>query len=1374
VAQEISTVRGLDKDKIVGAIRQAVAERHGLQIHAVALLKPRSIPKTSSGKIRRYACRSMFLDGTLDILESSILEKSPPVETEIGRSESLLPRALLSIEPQKRQELLESHLRDHLAGVLKASPSDLSMDQPISFWGVDSVMAVDLLTELERNMGVTLSIQQVFQDTTISQLAALVLGQLTRTRRDPDGFRIPAEGKKAISEFPLSYGQKALWFVQQMDPSSIAHNVVHAVQIRTDADLSALRKAFERLVARHPALRTSFLSRQGEPFQKVHDRVELCFDVEDATRWGRKKLDQELEEFTFRPFDLTKAPLLRVSVFLRNPLNHILIVSMHHLITDLWSMAIILAELPKLYDHEVTGGSGFPLPPLKTQYSDHVRWEAEMLAGPEGERLWDYWRNRLSGSLPLLDLPVDRPRPPALTDRGAARYFSFDSALTKRLDSLAEDNRTSLFTLLLAAFQTLLHRYTGQDDILVGSPRAGRRHKLARVIGYFINSVVLRGDFSGDPTFLEFLRQMHETVEAAFQHGAFPFPLLVQRLTPEREQGASPIFQVMFAWQKTTSMVAKDAMAAFTLGEEQLKAELGGLIKGPVFLERRATPFDLALWVAEGDIEGENRLRCTIEYKSALFDPETIDRMLGHFNTLLLGIAADPNLPISRLPLLTEREKRRFLKKQEDLPAAFVPVELVHHSLAAQAGRTPDAVALACLDKNLTYAEVNRRANQLSSCLHRAGIKPEEPVGVFLDRSPEAVISLFAILKSGGVYLPIDPASPPERIAFMIKDSGVRVILTQEKFRIKFSEFAVQCSDLRVQSSDFKEVPNPEPGTVICLDSDWEKIAGESGENLMVDATPLNLAYMIYTSGSTGLPKGVLVSHEAFAKHCQEVQEHYRLTPMDRILQFASLAFDASLEQIVPPLISGATVFLMGRDLWMPGNFHRKALELGLTVINLPPAYWRQVVANWGRDRDGAHSLRLIIIGGDLVHPEMVETWLQTSMRAACLLNAYGPTETTITATTFEIPPDPRTSFSSGRVPIGLPLPRRKGCILDKYGNPVPIRVAGELCLGGIGLARGYLGLPERTAEVFIPDPFIAVHGTSSISDVGARLYRTGDLCRYLPDGSIEFLGRIDDQVKLRGFRIELGEVETVLKRHPGVRDAAVLAKEEFKNEDKLLVAYLVLESQQSPSLEELRCHLQRKLPSHMVPAAFIVLDQFPMTAGGKPDRMGLLKMDGKFLTPQEERIPPRTPVEQDLADIWSELLGVRQLAVNDNFFDLGGHSLIATQIAARIRDLYGVDLSLRKFFEAPTIADLASAIVHVLAEEEPDLERLLSQVEALSQENASTMLDDEVQANFISWTPQHARKNLLTPASPAKPAPTSSRVDGSGTGVASKAPGAG
>ena len=668
---------------------------------------------------------------------------------------------------------------------MKVSPSQLDPKKPLTELGVDSVLAVDLVSELESTLGVSLEIERLIQGVTISQVASQVLEKLMTpgSAGSAPSEAARARDHKTSIEFPLSFGQRAMWFLQQLSPSSVAHNVVHAVQIRPETNLAALRQAFQKLADRHPAFRTSFDSHQGEPVQRVQDRAEIRFEIQDGSGWSESLLDEHLAEEIYRPFDLGEAPLCRPFVFLRGSRNSILLLAMHHIITDLWSMAIILSELPRLYQEEVTGASALLPAPGRWTYADHVREETEMLSSPEGERLWAYWQSQLRGDLPVLDLPTDRPRPPVQSDRGAARYFSFNPELTGSLKSLAEAHGTNLFTLMLAAFQTLLHRDTGQEVILVGSPKFGRNRRMARTLGYFINSVVLRADFGRNPQFTQFLEQMHETVRGAFQHDAFPFPLLVERLAPIRELSHSPIFQVMFAWQKTTSMVDNHVMASFALGEEHSKATSGQLIQGPVFLKQRAAPFDLALWVVEGLSEGRNRLRCTMEYKTDLFDPQTIDRMLAHLHVLLWSIVTHPQERIGDLPLLTQEEKRPLHTTGPKSVQKELSGKPVHRLFEAQAERTPDSIALSDGNRCLTYRGLNLLADRLGAFLLRAGATPESRVGVLLDRSLESVISLFGILKAGCAYLPLDPASPPERLRYMIEDSGVRVILTQSKFR---------------------------------------------------------------------------------------------------------------------------------------------------------------------------------------------------------------------------------------------------------------------------------------------------------------------------------------------------------------------------------------------------------------------------------------------------------------------------------------------------------------------------------------------------------------------------------------------------------------
>ncbi len=1108
--------------------------------------------------------------------------------------------------------------------------------------------------------------------------------------------------QQAYSEFPVSRGQRALWFTQQLAPTSPAYNIVHAVRFVTPLDLSTFQNAFQQLVDRHPALRTTFPAHNGEPVQRVHSHQEFGLHIEDASNWSESRLNRRLGEEVYRPFNLERGPLVRVAVFTRLSRECIVLLAMHHIITDLWSLALILHEVSVFYTAQKKEILP-PLKPLRSNYTDYVRRQTEMLAGPEEKALWGYWRQQLAGELPILNLPTDHPRPPLPSHRGACQTIRLGAELTGKLRLLAKTHGTTLFTTLLTAFQVLLHRYTGQEDILIGTPKACRDRTAARLVGYFVNPVVVRAGLSGNPTFAAFLNQMHQTTSSAIEHGDYPFPLLVEKLQPARDTSRSPLFQAMFAWQKTTRLVNSGDMAALALSEQGQRMELGGVQFESMALEQWVSPFDMTLLMAEA---GED-LVASFEYSTDLFEADTINRMLGHFQTLLAGITAHPEQPLAELPLLTEAERDQLLVEWNDTAADQPRDQNICRLFEAQVEQTPDAAAVVLDTEQLTYAQLNRQANRLARHLQQLGVGPGTPVGMYTERSVAAIVGLWGILKAGGVYLPLDPTYPPERLDFILNDARVKILLTQERFTEELSAY---------------DIP------IVTLDGADE--VRESGpqsreNNLPPDTGTEDLAYIIYTSGSTGQPKGVMISHEAIGAHCYHIRNHFDLSSQDRVLQFASFNFDQSLEQILTTLISGATLVLRGPEVWPPNQFSEIVTVFGLTVINLPPAYWHQILQEWNQSPQSisGNQLRLVIIGGDAISPESLHLWQQLPIDPAVrLLNAYGPTETTITATTFEIPTD----FAGDKIPIGQPLANRKAFILTPSGQPAPIGVPGELHLGGAGLAGGYLNRPELTAEKFIADPFSP--------EPQAQLYKTSDVARYLPDGAIEFLGRLDHQVKIRGFRIELGEIEAALAQHPAINEVIVVARQEGGDDgsisiaEKQLTAYLILMDEAAPTTSELRHFLQDKLPVYMVPTAFVILDSWPLTTSGKIDRRALPSPDGNRPALDRTYATPRTPLEIELAQMWADVLGIETIGLNDNFFDLGGHSLLATQLIARIRNVYQVELPLHRLFEAPTIANLATAITQNLAEQEQneELTQLLTELDGLSAEEVQQLLAAE------------------------------------------------
>src|SRR5271166_2825208 len=909
-----------------------------------------------------------------------------------------------------------------------------------------------------------------------------------------------------------------------------------------------------------------------------------------------------------RPFDLAEGPLVRATVLRLSENEHVGLLTMHHIVSDGWSIGIVIREMALLYEAFCFGRLP-PLPELPIQYADFAHWQRHWLEGEVLETQLTYWKHQLSGAPPLLELPTDHPRPLTQTFRGAHQSLPLPKDISAGLKALSRQQGVTLFMTLLAAFKILLHHYASRDDIIIGTPIANRnRLETEGLIGFFVNTLVLRTDLSGDPDFLELLRRVREVCLAGYAHQDLPFERLVEELHQARNLSRNPLFQVMFVLQNA-----------------RLEAlELPGLSLHPLEVDSGTSHFDLTLHIADTGHE----LIATLTYNTDLFEAASIARMLRHYKILLEAVCASPDRRLSELPLLTETERQQLLVEWNDT-REDQPNELccIHQLFEAQVARTPQAIAVCFEAEQLTYDQLNRRANQLAYHLRGLGVGPEVSVGIFLKPSLEMVIGLLGILKAGGVYVPLDPGYPKERITFILRDAEVAVLLTRKPL--------------------LRGLPDHH-ANVICLDSGWAAIEQESAENPICSTMLSNLAYIIYTSGSTGQPKGVLVSHASIADHCLSVQRHYELDSSDRVLQFSSLSFDVSLEQILPTLIVGARLVMMSTDVWHTTDFHKRILEFGLTVLDIPTGYWQELAREWVDLLPLTRKIqpRVFIVGGDTMLPEFFNLWQRTPMSSIRLINAYGPTETTITATAFDITPVGEHSTLQ-KIPIGRPLANREIYILNKYGNAVPVGVPGELYIGGACLARGYLNRADLTAEKFTPNPFSG--------KPGARLYKTGDLARYLPDGNIEFFGRIDHQVKIRGFRIEPGEIEAVLRQHPTVRDAIVLAQENA-NGEKQLVAYVVAQREPLPTASELRGFLKEKLPEYMVPAVFVSLDALPLMPNGKINRGALPEPERTRAAPGRAFVAPRNALELQLSNLWEEVLGIQPIGVTDNFFELGGH----------------------------------------------------------------------------------------------------------------------
>ncbi|HEY0172458.1 MAG TPA: amino acid adenylation domain-containing protein, partial [Pyrinomonadaceae bacterium] len=1235
--------------EIFRAVQQGIALEHELQVHAVVLLRPRTIPKTSSGKIQRRACRAAFLDGGLQVsaewrAPSRAAEEAEPAAEPVWFHDA----ASLT------EERLAGWLAAELATLTGYDVSRIDLRQSCAAAGLDSLGAVELAHRVETELGVVFAPTDFLEETGIDALSAIISARLRRapaeaaltteaTSPSESSSPPPAETR---GPSPLSRGQQALWFLHQLEPESAAYHISSALRITTPLDGAALCDAFERLTLRHPALRTTFGSvADAEPFQEVHEGSEIHFVEHDARGWAEEELHERLVHEANRPFDLGRGPLFRLHLFARGEREHVLLLTIHHIVSDFWSLGILLRELGELYEAESRQRRA-ALPRLLTRYDDYVRWQAELLAGEAGESLWRYWQGQLAGAQTVLDLPFDKPRQPGQSYRGASLPARLHPELAGRLKSLGGSQRATLFMTLLAAFYALLYRYTNQRDLLVGSPVAGRsRAGFSGVVGYFVNPLALRARIAEGMTFNQLLSQVRGTTLAGLRHQDFPFPTLVERLQPERNPSYSPLFQVMFVLQKANAL-DEDGLAAFALGEAEARLRLGELELESVALKQRVAQFDLTLAMTEM----EGGLGLSLQYSTDLFEEATIRRMAGHFRRLLEGVVADPERPVAELTLLTPAEERQLLVEWNQTGSDYPRGLTIQRLVEEQAARTPDAVALVFGSASLTYSELNGRANRLARHLRRLGVGRESRVGVLLERSPELVVSLLAVMKAGGAYLPLDPHYPAERLAFMLEDGAAAVLIT-----------AAGMSGLAGEGY---------AGALVCLE-EWEREAeGYAVEDLELEVEAEQLAYVIYTSGSTGRPKGVAITHRSACVFLHWARENFGPDELAGVLAATSVCFDLSVFELFATLSWGGTVLLVENVLSIADS----PLAGRVTLINTVPSAMTELV----RLEQVPPSVRTVNLAGEALKRSLTDR-LYELPQVRRVVNLYGPSEDTTYSTFAEV------RRGSAREPeIGRPVADTQTFILDGRGRLVPVGVAGELLIGGRGLARGYLNRPALTAERFVPDPFSA--------EPGARLYRTGDLARHLPDGNIEYLGRLDHQVKLRGFRIELGEIEVALEAHAAVRQAVVVARAEAGGEHRL-VAYYVAEGEPEPSPRELREHLKESLPEYMIPATLMRLDVIPLTPNGKVDRKALPAARAEESKEWAAYLSGQASIEEMLTGIWMEVLGADDIGADDNFFDLGGHSLLATQVVARARESFRVQLPVNSIFESPTVAGLTAAV---------------------------------------------------------------------------------
>ena len=1049
---------------------------------------------------------------------------------------------------------------------------------------------------------------------------------------------------------PLSFAQQRLWFVQQLTPDSAAYNLPRAVRLNGVVQARHLQAALNKVIARHDVLRSAIVEIDGVAMQVVDEHATLKLAFEDLRHLSAETRDPELARRIAveagLPFDLKTAPLMRATLLQTADDEHLLLMNMHHIASDAWSNAILMQDLMQAYE-QVVAGEPSPLRRPAIQYADYANWQrGEYLDSAACAASADYWRNYLGQTLPPLELPTDFPRHEQQTHPAGKHDFSLPTALTQNLNRFCQQWGLTPFVVALGAWQLLLSRYSNQQDFTVGVPNASRnRSETQELVGFFVSAQVYRVRIDPQLPCQDFLQRLRRETLAALDHADYPLELSFDDLQLRANGQINPLFQTLFNWRTEAS------------GEGPLM--LGDLALDFLPADTTQAKFDLSLDIAYS----LERIDASLEYSRDLYTPATLERLAGHWQNLLHAITEDPRRALSELPLLS-RDERRVQLEQWNPPASALPDEGVHQLFERQALATPDAVALIVNDLHVSYARLNSAANRLANTLIACAVGPEVRVGIAVERSAHMIISLMAVLKAGGVYVPLDPDYPQERLTWMIEDSGLDVLLTQDSL--------------------LERLPSPSSVKVVCVD-EVDPLDDRPVDNPPCRTFASNLAYVMFTSGSTGRPKGVGITHGALTRHAQIGREFHGLTPADRLLQYGTFNFDAFVDQLYPALICGASVVLRGQDIWDSETWYQQLLEKKFTVSELTTTYWNLLAKDFAAagPRDYG-SLRQVVVGGEAMPPEAVAAWGQAGLGHVRLLNVYGPTEATVDSTLLDCSdyvighaPLPKS------MPIGRPLAGRAVYLLDSGGQPVPVGTVGELMIAGELLARGYFNRPELTAERCIPDPF---------SNRGGRLYRTGDLARYGADGVIEYVGRLDHQVKIRGFRIELGEIESCLLQWPAVREAVVVAHEGATGTQ--LIGYVVPHASEPPEdelREALKAELKVRLPNYMVPAHLVVLSALPLSPNGKLDRKAL-PLPNLHQAHRPFRAP-QTPLETALAELWQEALHVERVSLDDNFFELGGHSILAIQFISALNARLGIKLALQQMLAHPTVEVLARFI---------------------------------------------------------------------------------
>lgn len=1163
---------------------------------------------------------------------------------------------LISATDDMRQRLLRDYFRQQLSVIMGLNSSDLDEEQPLNTMGLDSLMAIELKNQVETRLGVVLPMAKFMEGPSVASLAEVVAALVVKER---EVTSLAEQHDDQRDSFPLSFGQQSLWFLHKLAPESGAYHICDAVHVHGPLHLDQLRETTQRIVDRHAAFRTTFHDEQGRPFQRVHEEWPVTVRQVDASELSDLEIDAAVTEDLNQPFDLETGPLLRVTVFEKSDQSHVLLFCVHHIVADFWSLVACTQEFMEIYS-KLRVQQEPSLPALTIDYGSFVDWQREMLDSAEGQKHWEYWREQLSGELPVLELPTDRDRPAVQTFRGNLAFGWLDETLTKQLRRCAEDQGATLNMLLLAAYQVLLHRYSGQDDLIVGLPTSGRaRAEFSPLVGYFVNPVPIRGDMSQDPSFQEFLDQIRQRTLGALEHQDYPLSMLVDRLNPERDPGRSAMFQAAFVMQKA-QVLHEQGLTPFLMGQSGAKLEVADLLFESKTLDQWVAQLDVSLAASEAN--GGTSLG--LQYNSDLFDTTTARRMLEHYEVILRDIASSPAKKLSKIRLLRPKDER-MLEKWNETQVEPSSRELVHQRIIAQAKQTPDSVAVCCGDSILTYRELDEQANRLAHHLQTMGAKPNDRIGLCLDRNVNLIIAMQAVLRAGAAYVPLDPAYPAQRLQQISQSAGMTLLLTEAEHESAVSDFQ---------------------GETVFLDRDQTKIAAHSTETPDCEVTKDDLIYVIYTSGSTGTPKGAGVYHGGFCNLMDWYVEDLGVQSDGRSLVITSHGFDLTQKNLYANLMTGGQLHLSRGVIYDPAEIRNEIESAEITLLNCTPSHIYGIADTDADQLQSLNSLRTVVLGGEPIDLGKLESWCRHDGFQAEIVNSYGPTECTDVVIYHRVR-DPLSHLGE-TFPLGRPIRNVRFAILDANLGKVPIGAAGELCLGGECVGAGYINDDGLTAKKFVDLP---VGETSAETE---RYYRTGDVCRVREDGILEFLGRRDHQIKLRGFRIELGEIEQTLNTHGSVRETVVVVREDVPGV-RQLVAYVV--SNESTTTQDLLEFAKQSLPAHMVPMACIRMDAIPLTPHGKLDRRSLPAPAAELIA-ERDYLAPDSDAEKLLAEIWSALLNQSRVGLHDNFFELGGDSLLSIEVVSRL-SMAGWRCTPAQIFQYQTVQDLASVLVQSTGE---------------------------------------------------------------------------